>query len=53
MELFRSVGLADKIRDSAVPRDRDINVLWVSSVNAKKAKAHEVFRPSLVESSMG
>lgn len=42
MELFRSAGLAEKIRDAAVPRDRAIEVLWTTGLNTKTAQAWEL-----------
>lgn len=42
MELFRSAGLAEKIRDAAVPRERATEVLWTTGLNTKRAEVWDL-----------
>jgi 2-polyprenyl-6-methoxyphenol hydroxylase-like FAD-dependent oxidoreductase len=47
MELFRRIGLADRLRDVAVPQDHPFDVSWITSLNG-----HELHRfryPSAAE----
>ena len=47
MELFRRIGLSDRLRDVAVPQDHPFDVSWITSLNG-----HELHRfryPSAAE----
>jgi 2-polyprenyl-6-methoxyphenol hydroxylase-like FAD-dependent oxidoreductase len=47
MELFRRIGLSDRLRDVAVPQDHPFDVSWITSLSG-----HELHRfryPSVVE----
>lgn len=39
MELFRALGIAEQLRDSAVPRNHNMDVSWVTSMSG-----HEIHR---------
>ncbi|KAI9022010.1 2,4-dichlorophenol 6-monooxygenase [Hyaloraphidium curvatum] len=42
MELFRSAGLAEKIRDAAVPRERNVDVQWTTNWNTRAAQCWDL-----------
>jgi 2-polyprenyl-6-methoxyphenol hydroxylase-like FAD-dependent oxidoreductase len=36
MELFKRVGIADKLRDAGVPRENGFDITWVTSVSGRE-----------------
>ena len=51
MELFRRLGLADRLRAAAVPEENNFDISWITSL-AKEAGGRELHRfryPSVVE----
>jgi 2-polyprenyl-6-methoxyphenol hydroxylase-like FAD-dependent oxidoreductase len=51
MELFRRLGLADKLRAVAVPEENNFDVSWITSLSREKAgrELHRFRYPSVVE----
>jgi 2-polyprenyl-6-methoxyphenol hydroxylase-like FAD-dependent oxidoreductase len=51
MELFRRIGLADKLRRVAVPEENNFDVSWITSLTPEKGgrELHRFRYPSVVE----
>src|SRR5215510_14553440 len=51
MELFRRLGLADKLRAVAVPEENNFDVSWITSLSREKGgrELHRFRYPSVVE----
>jgi 2-polyprenyl-6-methoxyphenol hydroxylase-like FAD-dependent oxidoreductase len=47
MELFRRIGLSDRLRDVAVPQDHPFDVSWITSLNG--SELHRFRYPGAIE----